>query len=335
MKTVSLRKVTAANVRAVCRLKVKPEQEGFVASNGQSLAQAHFAEHAWYRSIYADEEPVGFVMVSIDPSVSGAESGATEPDATPEPDNRTHWKTFLWRFMVDAQHQRQGYGRRALELVTEHVRRLPGVNTFYTSCYKGEHGPEQFYLDFGFEPTGRIVDGEHVLKLDLRPPFDTESGDPVLIDAPVDAEIEFIDEQLDAYNREAVGRADFQQIRLVIRDAKGDDVAGLKAVTGWDWLYVQTLWVREDHRRTGLGSRLLLRAEAEALRRGCIGACLSSYSFQAPQFYERHGYATFGRIDDYPPGEVMHFMSKRLPGAEQSRPSRSESSLLAGGFDTE
>ena len=170
MKAVTLREVTASNVRAICQLKVKPDQDNFVASNGQSLAQAHFSEHAWYRGIFADEEPVGFVMVSIDPSVTGARPGGDPDNPPPVSEKQTYWKTFLWRFMVDANHQRHGYGRRALKLVIEHVRRLPGVNTFYTSYHKGEHGPEQFYLDFGFAPTGRVIDDEHVMRIDLRPP---------------------------------------------------------------------------------------------------------------------------------------------------------------------
>ena len=91
-------------------------------------------------------------------------------------------------------------------------------------------------------------------------------------------------------------------------------IAGLKAVTGWDWLYVQTLWVHEEHRGDGLGMRLLQRAEAEARQRGCIGSCLSSFSFQAPEFYRRHGYESFGEIADYPPGQTMLFMSKRFDG---------------------
>ncbi len=215
--------------------------------------------------------------------------------------------------MIDADHQRHGYAHRALELVIEHVRRLAGVNTFYTSYQKGEHGPEEFYLDFGFKPTGRVVDGdEHVMKLDLQPPFDTDTGNPLLIDTPVREEIDFVDEQLDAHNSDAVSRSDFKPIHLVFRHANGDVIAGLKAVTGWDWLYVMTLWVHEDHRRSGLGSQLLQHAETEARQRGCLGACLSSYSFQSPDFYRRHGYESFGEIADYPPGETMFFMSKRF-----------------------
>jgi diamine N-acetyltransferase len=143
---VTLREVTAETVRAVCRLEVAPEQRGYVAPNAVSIAQAHFEPKAWFRAVYADEEPVGFVMLHED----------TE---TPE--------YFLWRFMVAAEHQGKGYGRRALDLVVEHVRSLPGARVLGSSFVPGEQGPKAFYLRYGFVETGELDEGEHVIQLDL------------------------------------------------------------------------------------------------------------------------------------------------------------------------
>jgi hypothetical protein len=61
---VSLREITAETVIAVTRLAVADSQKGFVAPNAVSLAQALFAPEAWYRAIYLDDTPVGFVMLS-------------------------------------------------------------------------------------------------------------------------------------------------------------------------------------------------------------------------------------------------------------------------------
>ena len=94
--TVSLRPVTKDNLRDILRLKVTEAQEHFVANNAVSLAQAHFTPEAWYRAIYADETPVGFMMLYDDP-------------AKPE--------YFLWRLLVDARYQRHGYGRQAIALL--------------------------------------------------------------------------------------------------------------------------------------------------------------------------------------------------------------------------
>ena len=129
---------------------------------------------------------------------------------------------------------------------------------------------------------------------------------------PTEAEINWLDGQLVAFNKDHAGRYDFKPLNLVVRHDSGSIVAGLKATTGWDWLYVDVLWVHEKHRRSGLGTQLLEQAEHEAAERGCIGSCLTSYSFQAPEFYVRLGYSAFGQIEDYPVGSAMFFMSKRF-----------------------
>jgi diamine N-acetyltransferase len=144
--TVTLREVTAETVRAVCALEVASTQRGYVAPNAVSIAQAHFEPKAWFRAVYAGEEPVGFVMLHED----------TEK-----------LEYFLWRFMVAAEHQGKGYGRQALDLVVKHVRTLPGARVLGSSFVPGEHGPQAFYLRYGFVETGEVEEGEHVIRLDL------------------------------------------------------------------------------------------------------------------------------------------------------------------------
>ena len=125
-------------------------------------------------------------------------------------------------------------------------------------------------------------------------------------------EVAQIRAELDVFNAQQTGRDDFQPLRLVLRDAEGEVIAGLVGQTGWDWLYVEVMWVHESRRREGLGTRLIDAAEETARQRGCSGACLSTFSFQALPFYRRRGYLVFGQIDDYPPGETMFFMQKRF-----------------------
>jgi len=145
---VSLREVTADTVRTICALAVAPEQTGFVAPNAVSIAEAHFTPAAWFRAIYADETPVGFVMLERDPE---------------------RHEYGLWRFMIAAPYQRAGYGRRALELVVEDLRASdPAATELLTSWVPGEGGPEPFYVKFGFVPTGEVEEGELVGRLRLR-----------------------------------------------------------------------------------------------------------------------------------------------------------------------
>ena len=84
------------------------------------------------------------------------------------------------------------------------------------------------------------------------------------------------------------------------------------AETYWDWLYVDLLWVKDKLRGRGFGHRLLTLAEDEARQRGAKNAYLDTFSFQAPDFYERHGYQVFGELPEFPPGHRRLFLTKRL-----------------------
>jgi diamine N-acetyltransferase len=148
---VSLREITAATVRTVIGLAVTEYQNRFVAPNAYSLAQALFSPEAWYRAIYLDDEPVGFVMLS------------DESLRVPLPESP---EAKVWRFMVDARHQRKGIGRAAMLLVIAHVRRK-GFNKLALSYHPAEGGPERLYLSLGFRLTGEVDDEEVVMELPL------------------------------------------------------------------------------------------------------------------------------------------------------------------------
>jgi diamine N-acetyltransferase len=144
--TVSLREITGATLWSVLELKVAPEQERFVANNAVSIAQAHFSDRAWFRAVYADDTPVGFVMLHDDPE---------QPEY------------FLWRLMVAAEHQGKGFGKRAVERLLDYVRTRPGAKELLVSYVPGDGCPEPFYRKLGFEPTGRVEGNEVVLRLPL------------------------------------------------------------------------------------------------------------------------------------------------------------------------
>jgi diamine N-acetyltransferase len=141
-----LREVTAKTVRIICRLEVSEEQKYFVAPNAVSIAEAYFEPKAWFRAIYADDIPVGFVMLYDDPD---------EPDY------------FLWRYMIDARYQKMGFGKRGLDLLIDYVRTRPGAHVLGVSCHPGEDGPELFYRKYGFALTGRMIDNEAEMKLEI------------------------------------------------------------------------------------------------------------------------------------------------------------------------
>ncbi len=111
------------------------------------IAEAHFAKHAWFRAIYADKVPVGFIMLH--------DTAAEEPGY------------LIWRLMVGGPYQGMGFGRRAVELLIDYVRTRPGAKELLTSCGLGEGSPEGFYLKVGFRRTGEMHGHEAVLSMPL------------------------------------------------------------------------------------------------------------------------------------------------------------------------
>jgi GNAT superfamily N-acetyltransferase len=117
---------------------------------------------------------------------------------------------------------------------------------------------------------------------------------------------------LEAYNRLFAPPDNYRPLTVTLRTAGGTLVGGLLGETYWGWLHVRILWLDEHARGRGYGSRLLAKAEEEAVRRGCYHAHLDTMSFQALPFYERHGYTVFGVLHDLPPGHSRYFMQKQL-----------------------
>lgn len=96
-------------------------------------------------------------------------------------------------------------------------------------------------------------------------------------------------------------------------DETGALTGGLVGHTWTTWLHVTYLWVDDPYRGAGLGSRLLVRAERLARHeRGCRGARLETWDFQAPDFYRKQGYDVVCEIPDYPPGITEYTLVKRL-----------------------
>ena len=143
---VSLKEINEESLWSILDLEVSEEQKRYVAPNAVSIAEAHFSENAWFRAVYAGESPVGFVLLYIDEE-------ETEYD--------------LWRFMIDKNQQRQGYGSQALQHVIEYVGKLPGAEELTLSYLPGEGDPSPFFEEFGFEDADEWVDDEKILTLPL------------------------------------------------------------------------------------------------------------------------------------------------------------------------
>ena len=124
--------------------------------------------------------------------------------------------------------------------------------------------------------------------------------------------MDFIGTQLTAFNEADVGPADRRPLAIVVRGEGGDIIAGISGYTAWGWLYVQWLWVAEDHRGQNLAGKMLATAEREAHKRGCHSAYIDTFNPVALKTYQRAGYEVCGELPNFPKGRTRSFLSKAL-----------------------
>ena len=141
---ITLKEISKENINAILKLKVSEEQKDQVAPNAYSIAQGSVHDEAWYRGIYFNEIPVGFVMLSL------------------EPEKNEFW---IWRYMIDEGQQGKGYGKAAMLKVIEFMKTFPKIKEIKLSYVPKDHGgPQKFYAKLGFIDTDIMEEGEIVMK---------------------------------------------------------------------------------------------------------------------------------------------------------------------------
>ena len=138
-----------------------------------------------------------------------------------------------------------------------------------------------------------------------------------LTDTPDYGVLRKISELITEFNEAGAGRPnDHRPLVIVLSHPDtGETLGGLWGATSFSFLHIDLLYIPDGLRGAGLGSRLVRQAEEEAIQRGCHGAWLDTFSFQARGFYECLGYVVCGRIEDNPPGHQRFFMNKALKAA--------------------
>lgn len=137
MSELRVEELSAATIVAVNNLSLKPGQEQFLAPVSYGIAATVVnPQTSWQRVVLDGDEVVGFVSASF---------GADTPDE--------HFRNVLWRINVDADDQRRGIGRFAVNALIDEARArgVDHVNVIYEA---GEGGPEAFFRRVGFEPVG-------------------------------------------------------------------------------------------------------------------------------------------------------------------------------------
>lgn len=141
---INLREINANNWRVITKLKVKDWQAPFVASNGDSIARAHYVKDNFPLGIYDDETPAGFCMYSISP----------------------RGELWILRLMIGADYQSKGRGKEATIKLIEMLLEKFGKVPIYISFDPENEWARKLYAELGFVKDDREADDEIVFRLD-------------------------------------------------------------------------------------------------------------------------------------------------------------------------
>jgi GNAT superfamily N-acetyltransferase len=121
---------------------------------------------------------------------------------------------------------------------------------------------------------------------------------------------EFVINGVSNHNIAVTGQAAYYPVQYYLRNENEEILGGLLGDIWGGWLHIKIVWVAEPVRGRGHARAMVAAAEDYAIRRGCRGAHLETFSFQARPLYEKLGYVVFGELPDYPPGHTEFFMKK-------------------------
>lgn len=122
-----------------------------------------------------------------------------------------------------------------------------------------------------------------------------------------------VEEGLNQFNDLMTGMSDRKPLAVLIKSTTtGKVIGGMQGRSSLGLLFIDLFYLPPELRRKGVGTDVLRRFEDEGRKRGCSAAFLYTISFQAPDFYKKHGWEEFGRIDCKPEGTSRIFMKKAL-----------------------
>ena len=141
---IKLKEIKADNLEDVLKLKVSKNQENFVSTTAYSLAQAYvYQENAYPFAIYADDTLVGFIMFGF---------------------YELRNQYTLWKFLIDEKYQNKGYGKIALLLGIEYMKKQHDIKEMYTGVAIDNNVAEHLYQSIGFKATGLVENGMKELR---------------------------------------------------------------------------------------------------------------------------------------------------------------------------
>ena len=133
-----------------------------------------------------------------------------------------------------------------------------------------------------------------------------------LTTTPSSEDVEAIVRGLNGHSAEMGRPTEWAPLHIRLTNDTGAPIGGLAGITAYEWLHIRLLFVPQELRGQGWGTKLVELAEEHARAKGCVGAWLDTFEHQAPRFYEKLGYSEFGRIEGHPPGSRRYFFQKRF-----------------------
>jgi GNAT superfamily N-acetyltransferase len=127
-----------------------------------------------------------------------------------------------------------------------------------------------------------------------------------------DAARKVIWDGLAMHNVAITGFSEHYPVGLYLKTDDGEVMGGLLGNIWAGWLYVDLLWIALPLRGQGYGTALLQAAEKLGIERRCHSVMLDTLSFQAPDFYAKHGYEVFAVLDNCPTGHQRLYLRKSL-----------------------
>lgn len=103
-----------------------------------------------------------------------------------------------------------------------------------------------------------------------------------------------------------------EPIEIIARNENDEIIGGLYGRSIWGTLEIKTFVVKPENRNKGIGRKLIVEAEKEAKKRNCRYISLDTFSFQAPQFYEKIGFKKIGTKTDFPSGYEKNYYRKNI-----------------------
>ena len=134
----------------------------------------------------------------------------------------------------------------------------------------------------------------------------------VVHDQPCEPDLQILKVRLREYNGAAANTRDGCQLALFLHDDQERLMGGICGRFWGECLEIDTLWVEASWRGQGIGKRLLQTLETEAISRGCCQITLTTFSFQAPAFYQKLGYHVFGLFGGFGNGHQKFYLQKRI-----------------------